>query len=122
MPEVAQEPEQGQKGGKVAEVAEAAEEFVDKMMGIEENPRPEETSVTENDGQEGSDGTTANGSDAPRLTMEERKTKLIQLRKKIVCLLCSLLSASYSFPPTPMSISLLPPPGRLCKGQPCLPR
>jgi hypothetical protein len=82
-PEVPHELEQ-EKEGTVAEVAEAAEESNDGMKGIEEDSRPEETGEVENDGQGGVDGAATH---VPRLTMEERKTKLIQLRKKIVCLL-----------------------------------
>jgi hypothetical protein len=85
IPEVAQEPEQGEEQGVVAEVAEAAEEFVDQMTGVEEGSNPEENgNGNGNDGQERSEGATTNGSDAPKLTMEERKAKLTQLRKKIV--------------------------------------
>ena len=65
------------------EVAMPAEESVDKMTGVEENSSPEENG-NEDGEQQASEGTTSNGSDAPKLTMEERKAKLAQLRKKIV--------------------------------------
>ena len=61
---------------KVAEVAEAAEEFVEEMNGIEEGS-----------GKSG-DVTSAESATEPiqKMTMEERKAKLAELRKKMVCL------------------------------------
>jgi pre-mRNA-splicing factor SYF2 len=60
---------------KVAEVVEAAEEFVQEMTGIEESS-----------GKSG-DATPADSTAEPtqRMTMEERKAKLAELRKKMVC-------------------------------------
>ena len=83
MPEVAQEPEQGEQD-IMGEVAKLAEESVDEMTRIEEDPIPSENG--NEGGRQASESTTSNGSEAPKLTMEERKAKLTQLRKKIVCL------------------------------------
>jgi pre-mRNA-splicing factor SYF2 len=78
IPETSQEPEQ-----EVA--AEAAEQFVDRMTGTEKGSNSEDNeSGNGNDGQGGSEAGTPNGSDVLKLTMEERKAKLAQLRKKIV--------------------------------------
>jgi len=67
--------------GVMAEEGESA----DNMTGIEEGSNPEEMNESENSGRNKSEGATTNGYDAPKLTMEERKAKLAQLRKKIVC-------------------------------------
>ena len=92
LPEVGQEPEpeREEEQGMTADVAEAAEGFVDSMMVVESSSSTEVNGGV-NDGGEGREGTTTNGSDAPKLTMEERKAKLALLRKKIVCLFCLLL-------------------------------
>ena len=59
---------------KVAEVAEAAEEFVEEMTGIVESADKSGDAIpTENTAEP-----------APRMTMEERKAKLAELRKKMV--------------------------------------
>ncbi|KAG5639772.1 hypothetical protein H0H81_000052 [Sphagnurus paluster] len=82
-------PEDAEASGVVAmveDVAEAAVEFVEKMDGIEEDGSAESRA--------GSSEEVANDQDtdepmeeskegAPRLTMEERKAKMEQLRKKI---------------------------------------
>lgn len=93
VPEDPQQPEEGSSklpevvaevATNVAEVAanvtEAAEEFVDKMTGIEENGK----AATEGEEEETGDAKMTNGSEAPKVTMEERKARMEQLRKKIV--------------------------------------
>lgn len=77
IPEVAQEPESGEE----VVITEAVEQFVDKMTGIEE---AQGGSSPEDNGRREENDDATNGSDAPKLTMEERKAKLAQLRKKIV--------------------------------------
>ncbi|KAF8236127.1 SYF2-domain-containing protein [Tricholoma matsutake] len=76
IPEVAQEPESGEE----VVITEAVEQFVDKMTGIEE---AQGGSSPEDNGRREENDDATNGSDAPKLTMEERKAKLAQLRKKI---------------------------------------
>jgi len=68
-------------------VADVGEKFGDKMADIEDDPREETNGNEDGSGREGSEGARtsngSNGSDTPRLTMEERKAKMAQLRKKI---------------------------------------
>jgi hypothetical protein len=89
-PEAAQDIEEGPSKlpkaiAHVAEVAvnvtEAAEEFVDKMTGIEENGK-----ATEEGEKETGKAEVTNGSEAARKTTKERRAKMEQLRKKIVSL------------------------------------
>lgn len=60
--------ETGASGSILQNVADAAEEFVEKMTDTESPPNE-------------SNGEKSEG----KLTMEERKAKMAQLRKKLVC-------------------------------------
>lgn len=62
---------------KIADVAEAAEQFVDEMAGIEQT-------FAVSDATTPAEATDEVLSEAKKLTMEERKAKLDQLRKKMV--------------------------------------
>lgn len=63
--------------------AEAVEESSNQMTGIEENGKATTETVSGTESKEGSENGKS-GSETPRLTMEERKAKMEQLRKKIV--------------------------------------
>ncbi|RDB17121.1 Pre-mRNA-splicing factor syf2 [Hypsizygus marmoreus] len=69
----------------VKDVVEAAEEFVEEMDGIEENGNGGASQSRSGSGESTPGGRTgdSNETGAPRLTMEERKAKMEQLRKKI---------------------------------------
>lgn len=73
----------------VEDVAEAATEFVEKMDGIEEGENGAEEQSSEQPQENGStngneDGSSTEGGNfTPRVTMDERKAKMEELRKKI---------------------------------------
>ncbi|KAF9467693.1 SYF2-domain-containing protein [Collybia nuda] len=64
-------------------IAGAAEEFIDKMTGIEGNGK-EPTGGEEEEEEDSSDAKTPNAAEVPKMTMEERKARMEKLRKKIV--------------------------------------
>ncbi|KJA25271.1 hypothetical protein HYPSUDRAFT_135126 [Hypholoma sublateritium FD-334 SS-4] len=65
---------------KIADVAEAAEQFVDEMAGIEETHTVSDAATPS----DGKDEALSEAKEVPaKLTMEERKAKLDQLRKKM---------------------------------------